>query len=86
MKLRALALAAALPCAAGIALAGGSPLSAAYSEAFEGSARANATGLEFGGSPDVLVVPLPPAAWTGLGSLALIVGMGLVRRRRHAAA
>ena len=30
-------------------------------------------------------VPLPPAAWAGLSTLAGIAGMGIVRRRRHVA-
>jgi hypothetical protein len=33
----------------------------------------------------VLIVPLPPAAWAGLGSLACVAGFGVIRRRRLAA-
>ena len=34
---------------------------------------------------NVLVGPLPPAAWAGLGSLACVAGFGVIRRRRMAA-
>jgi hypothetical protein len=34
----------------------------------------------------LIVVPLPPAAWAGLGSLACVAGFGVVRRRRLSAA
>jgi len=34
---------------------------------------------------DILtIVPLPPAAYAGLGTLAGVIGMGYIRRRRHA--
>jgi hypothetical protein len=32
----------------------------------------------------VTVIPLPPAAWAGLGSLACVAGLSAVRRRRNA--
>lgn len=86
MNMRAIALATVLLFAAGTGLADVLPGSAAFSEARRSSGRNDSIGLESGGSPDVVVVPLPPAAWTGLGSLGLIVGMGVVRRRRNAAA
>jgi hypothetical protein len=33
-------------------------------------------------SMTLTVVPLPPAAWAGIGSLACVAGFGVVRRRR----
>ncbi len=30
------------------------------------------------------IVPLPPAAYAGMGTLAGVIGMGYIRRRRHA--
>jgi hypothetical protein len=35
--------------------------------------------------PQFLVVPLPPAAWAGLGSLACVGVVGIIRRRRNEA-
>ncbi|MEI7657083.1 MAG: hypothetical protein WCK33_03350 [Phycisphaerae bacterium] len=47
----------------------------------------NTNGVYSGASQDQLtMVPLPPAAWAGLGTLACLVGASHLRRRRLAAA
>jgi hypothetical protein len=44
----------------------------------------NADGSDGSRAQDQLtIVPLPPAAWAGMGSLASVMAIGFVRRRRH---
>lgn len=44
----------------------------------------NSVGLDIFGQTMLAVVPLPPAAWAGLSTLAGVAGVGIIRRRRQA--